>query len=229
MQAPKGVINLKLYSAKEAAEFLGISVRTFKTVIKKFGLQPEKIIAHGEKLYSGVQLSLLQNSDVQFPYHKKFRCENVRKFDNKSMQDAKFQPSKMNKKTSKKTEIPKINLNPMKYLVIPVDKLTNVIFDTDKADAEEIIENRKLGIVTPIQLTLPNNSNGKPIPLSPFDKLIFWIALSEQNAGNIGVSYTRIFHSLGGGQKLSNAPRACWQSLNLNHYGNENNEIQKTI
>lgn len=24
-------------------------------------------------------------------------------------------------------------------------------------------------------------------------------------------------------------PRACWQSLNLNHYGSENNEIQKTI
>ncbi len=23
--------------------------------------------------------------------------------------------------------------------------------------------------------------------------------------------------------------RACWQSLNLNHYGSENNEIQKTI
>ncbi len=27
----------------------------------------------------------------------------------------------------------------------------------------------------------------------------------------------------------SNNPKACWQSLNLNHYGSENNEIQKTI
>jgi hypothetical protein len=67
------------------------------------------------------------------------------------------------------------------------------------------MENRKLGIVTPVQLTLPRDENGKIIPLNPFDKLIFWIALSEQYAGNSGVSYTRIFHSLGGGENFSHA------------------------
>lgn len=97
-------------------------------------------------------------------------------------------------------------LKKLESLVIPIDKLSDVLFDLEKQDAEEIIENRKLGISTPIVVTRPKDSNGNDIPTNPFDKLIFWIALSEQNAGNSCVSHNRIFHSLGGGQKLSDAP-----------------------
>lgn len=103
------------------------------------------------------------------------------------------------------TFLKNLQLKKLEALLIPIDKLTDVIFDIDKYDVEEIIENRKLGIVTPIQITLPRDENGKIIPLSPFDKLIFWIALSEQNAENSCVSHTRIFHSLGGGKNFNNA------------------------
>lgn len=100
----------------------------------------------------------------------------------------------------------KIQLKKLEALLIPIDKLSNVLFDLEKQDADEIIENRKLGISTPIIVTRPKDSYGNDIPTNPFDKLIFWIALSEQNSGNSCVSHTRIFHSLGGGQKLSDAP-----------------------
>ena len=100
----------------------------------------------------------------------------------------------------------KIQLNPLECLLIPIDKLTNVLFDIEKEDPEEILENRKLGITTPISLTLPKDKHGQDIQLTQFDKLIFWIALSEQNAGNFCVSHSRIFHTLGGSQKLNDAP-----------------------
>ena len=96
-------------------------------------------------------------------------------------------------------------LKKLESLIIPIDKLTNVIFDIEKQDAEEIIENRKLDITTPIIVTRPKDSNGNDIPTTPFDKLIFWIALSEQHAGNSCVSHTRIFHSLGGGENFNHA------------------------
>ena len=96
-------------------------------------------------------------------------------------------------------------LKKLETLLIPIDKLSDVLFDLEKQDAEEIIENRKLGITTPIIVTRPKDSNGNDIPTNPFDKLIFWIALSEQNAGNSCVSHTRIFHSLGGGEHFNNA------------------------
>lgn len=96
-------------------------------------------------------------------------------------------------------------LKKLESLVIPIDKLSDVLFDLEKQDAEEIIENRKLGISTPIVVTRPKDSNGNDIPTNPFDKLIFWIALSEQNAGNSCVSHTRIFHSLGGGENFDHA------------------------
>ena len=103
------------------------------------------------------------------------------------------------------TFLKNLQLKKLETLLIPIDKLTDVIFDIDKFDVEEIIENRKLGIITPIQMTLPRDEHGKIIPLTPFDKLIFWIALSEQNAENSYVSHTRIFHSLGGGENFNNA------------------------
>lgn len=96
-------------------------------------------------------------------------------------------------------------LKKLETLLIPIDKLSDVLFDLEKQDAEEIIENRKLGITTPIIVTRPKDSNGNDIPTNPFDKLVFWIALSEQKAGNSCVSHTRIFHSLGGGENFAHA------------------------
>lgn len=107
-------------------------------------------------------------------------------------------------------------LKKLETLLIPIDKLSDVLFDLEKQDAEEIIENRKLGITTPIIVTRPKDSNGNDIPTNPFDKLVFWIALSEQNAGNSCVSHTRIFHSLGGGENFdhaSNVKAAIIESL----------------
>ena len=104
------------------------------------------------------------------------------------------------------TKIPKkFQMKNLESLLIPIDKLSDVLFDIEKQDADEIIENRKLGIFTPISVTRPKDSYGNDIPTTPFDKLIFWIALSEQNAGNSCVSHTRIFHSLGGGKNFNNA------------------------
>ena len=99
----------------------------------------------------------------------------------------------------------KVQLKKLESLLIPIDKLSDVLFDIEKQDADEIIENRKLDITTPIIVTRPKDSFGNDIPTNPFDKLIFWIALSEQNAGNSCVSHTRIFHSLGGGENFAHA------------------------
>lgn len=103
------------------------------------------------------------------------------------------------------TTFKNFQLHKLESLLIPIDKLSNILFDFEKQDADEIIENRKLGITTPIQLSLPRDRNGKDIPLSQFDKTIFWVALSEQNAGNSRVSHTRIFHTLGGGENFNHA------------------------
>lgn len=45
---------MKLYSATEATKQLKVSLRTFKTWLKKFGIQAVQIQDHGKKFYSGV-------------------------------------------------------------------------------------------------------------------------------------------------------------------------------
>ena len=116
---------------------------------------------------------------------------------------------KFSNSSSESQEFPKIQLNKkITEIIFLIDKLTNVVFDVDSDDdVEGILENRKSNIITPIKLTLPKDDNGNDIPLSPVDKLILSAALSEQDTGNFFTTYSRIFHAIGGGQRLSEAPK----------------------
>ena len=115
---------------------------------------------------------------------------------------------KISTHSSVSQEFPTIQLNQkITEIIFLIDKLSNVVFDVDSDDVEGILENRKSNIITPIKLTLPKDDNGNDIPLSPADKLILSAALSEQDASNFFTTYSRIFHAIGGGQKLSKAPK----------------------
>ena len=105
-------------------------------------------------------------------------------------------------------EIPKIQFNQkITEIIFLIDKLSDVVFGVDSDDVEGILENKKSNIITPIKLTLPKDDNGNDIQLSPVDKLILAAALSEQDSGNAFTTYSRIFHAIGGGQRLSEAPK----------------------
>lgn len=99
------------------------------------------------------------------------------------------------------TKLKKIN-----EFVVPIDKLSSVIFDTDKAGIEGIVENRHLDILTPFSLKLLKDNNGNDILLDPLDKLIISAVISEQLAGNYVITFSRLFHDIGGGDKLTHAP-----------------------
>ena len=105
-----------------------------------------------------------------------------------------------------KQNIFKTKLKKIKEFVVPIDKLSSVIFDTDKAGIEGIVENRHLDILTPFSLKLLKDNNGNDILLDPLDKLIISAAVSEQLAGNYVISFSRLFHDIGGGDKLKFAP-----------------------
>lgn len=100
----------------------------------------------------------------------------------------------------------KTKLKKIKEFVVPIDKLSSVIFDTDKEGIEGIVENRHLDILTPFSLKLLKDNNGNDIPLDPIDKLIILVAISEQLAGNDVITFSRLFHDIGGGDKLTHAP-----------------------
>ena len=108
---------------------------------------------------------------------------------------------KMLKQNMFKTKLKKI-----KEFVVPIDKLSSVIFDTDKVGIEGIVENRHLDILTPFSLKLFKDNNGNDIFFAPLDKLIISAAVSEQLSGNYVISFSRIFHVIGGGDKLKFAP-----------------------
>ena len=100
-----------------------------------------------------------------------------------------------------KTKLKKIN-----EFIVPIDKLSSVIFDTDKEGIDGIVENRHLDILTPFSLNLLKDNNGNDILLDPLDKLIIIVAISEQLAGNDVITFSRLFHDIGGGDKLIHAP-----------------------
>ena len=64
-------------------------------------------------------------------------------------------------------------------LIMPLDKLSGVIVGIDSDDIEGIIEHRKSKIESAVTLTLPRDKNGNDI-----------------------TTYSRIFHSIGGGRNL---------------------------
>lgn len=108
---------------------------------------------------------------------------------------------------SESQEIPKIQFNQkITQIIFLIDKLSDVVFGVDSDDVEGILENRKSNVITPIKLTLPKDDYGNDIPLSPTDKLILATSLSEQDADNDFTTFERIFHAVGGGQRLSEAP-----------------------
>lgn len=100
----------------------------------------------------------------------------------------------------------KTKLKKIKEFVVPIDKLSSVLFDTDKEGIDGIVENRLLDILTPFSLKLLKDNNGNDIPLDPIDKLIISAAISEQLAGNDVITFSRLFHDIGGGDKLKFAP-----------------------
>ena len=87
-----------------------------------------------------------------------------------------------------------------------IDKLSNIVFDAEKHNFCAVIENRKLDIESPVKLIFAKDKNGADIPLKPFDNAVFGAAVSEYNAGNEITTYGRIFHILGGGRDLRDAP-----------------------
>ena len=91
--------------------------------------------------------------------------------------------------------------------VMPLDKLSSVIVGIDSDDIEGIIEHRKSKIESAVTLTLPGDKNGNDIPINQLDKLILFVCLAEKAAGNDITTYSRIFHAIGGGRDLVDAPK----------------------
>ena len=100
----------------------------------------------------------------------------------------------------------KTKLKKIKEFIVPIDKLSSVIFDTDKAGIEGIAENRHLDILTSFSLKLLKDNNGSDILFDPLDKLIISATVSDQLAGNYAISFSILFHDIGGGDKLKFAP-----------------------
>ena len=89
--------------------------------------------------------------------------------------------------------------------IIPVDKLSTLLFDADVDGLDSIIEDPKNNIESPVKIIYPRDEHGKQIILTPFEKKIFCILLSAQNSGNNYISYSKLFHLLGGGTDIARA------------------------
>ena len=110
----------------------------------------------------------------------------------------------------------KIQLKKCNEVLILLDKLSSCVFNAEIGNIGAIIENRRLGIETPVKINFPKDDNGNNVSIDPFDKLIFSGAVSEIASGNNTVSLSRLFHTIGGGRDLCDAPNikaAIEQSL----------------
>ena len=211
---------MKLYSATEAAEQLNVSLRTFKTLIKKFDVQAVKTLDKGKKLYSNLQIgglkdllvgkkTFIKNSGVQNQSSGvQNQSSGMQMSDNLSSNPQQNAISDFSKKLQSPPKIPQLQLDEkISKLVMPIDKLSSVIVGIDSDEIEGILENRKTKVETPVTLTLPRDRNGNDIPINPTDKLIILACLSEKAAGNDIITLGRLFHDIGGGQRLSEAPK----------------------
>ena len=102
----------------------------------------------------------------------------------------------------------KIQLVPVQDFKIPIDFLSDITFD-DEFDAEEtktgeVIESRRKNIVSPYKIT---NFSKSPIRLTELDRAVRNACIAEQAVGNEYTTAERIFHRLGGGDKLTNDMR----------------------
>jgi hypothetical protein len=110
----------------------------------------------------------------------------------------------------------KIQLKKCNEMLILLDKLSNCVFNAKIGGIGAIIENRRLGIETPVKINFLKDDKGNNVSIDPFDKLIFSGAVSEIASGNNTVSLSRLFHTIGGGRDLRDAPNiknAIEQSL----------------
>lgn len=109
----------------------------------------------------------------------------------------------------------KIQLKKCNEILILLDKLSNCVFNAEIGGISAIIENRRLGIETPVKINFLKDDKGNNVSIDPFDKLIFSGAVSEIASGNTTVSLSRLFHTIGGGRldKALNIKAAIEESL----------------
>lgn len=105
----------------------------------------------------------------------------------------------------KNSDTEKIQLSPLTELVVLIDKLTNTIFENELEIPASITENRQLNIEIPIEINFLKDSDGNDIPLNQTDKLILTAAISEMAAGNKVLTFSRLFHTMGG-NRIAQAP-----------------------
>ena len=104
------------------------------------------------------------------------------------------------------TDTPQTIFKNFDSLIVPIDKLSNYLFAADVKNIDNIIEDKRLKILSPVKIIFPKDENGDA-NLTPFEKLILNVLLSVQNAGNEYISYFKFFHLLGGGKNINNADR----------------------
>ena len=109
----------------------------------------------------------------------------------------------------------KIQLKKCKELLVLLDKLSNCVFNAKIEGIGAIIENRRLGIETPVKINFIKDDNGNNVSIDPFDNLVFSGAISEIASDNTTISLSRLFHTIGGGRldKALNIKASIEQSL----------------
>lgn len=90
-------------------------------------------------------------------------------------------------------------------IIIPIDKLSTVLFEAESEALDAIIEDKKNNIESPVRILYPRDEDGKQIILTPFEKHVLTVLISAQYVGNEYISYSKLFHLLGGGTDFSRA------------------------
>lgn len=89
-------------------------------------------------------------------------------------------------------------------LIMPIDKFSNFLFVADVPIFDNVIEDKRLNILSPVKFIFPKDDNGKSVNLIPFDKWVLNVLLSAQHAGNEYISYFKLYQLLGGKGKSIN-------------------------
>lgn len=104
----------------------------------------------------------------------------------------------------KKTKIPQSIFKKFDSVTVTIDKLSNFLFAANVPTFDNIIEDKRLNILSPVKIIFPKDNTGQNINLNPFDKWVLNILLSAQNAGNEYISYFKLYQLLGGKGKSIN-------------------------
>ena len=102
----------------------------------------------------------------------------------------------------------KIQLLPVQDFKIPIDFLSDEVFDAEfdanEIKSSEVVESRRKNIVSPYKI---KNFSKSPIRLTEFDRAVRNACIAEQSAGNEYTTSERIYHRLGGGKNLTDDMR----------------------